>query len=124
MVAKIESGKSIAGMLYYNEHKLQQRKAELLAAMLYGRDAQELTFREKLDRLTRLTEKNSRAKTNAFHISLNFALGEQLEKDTLHSIVNRYMAGIGFGEQPYLVYQHFDAGHCHVHIATTNIRAD
>src|SRR5205085_2574680 len=31
---------------------------------------------------------------------------------------------IGFKEQPYLVYQHNDAGHPHVHIVTTNIKED
>src|SRR4051812_7427600 len=34
------------------------------------------------------------------------------------------MNKIGFGEQPYLVYQHFDSGHTHLHIVTTNIQAD
>src|SRR3954452_19551010 len=34
------------------------------------------------------------------------------------------MDKIGFGEQPYLVYQHVDAGHPHLHIVTTNIKAD
>jgi hypothetical protein len=34
------------------------------------------------------------------------------------------MQKIGFGDQPYLVYQHHDAGHPHIHIVTTNIRKD
>jgi hypothetical protein len=34
------------------------------------------------------------------------------------------MEKIGFGRQPYLVYQHLDAGHPHIHIVTTNIQAD
>jgi len=34
------------------------------------------------------------------------------------------MEGIGFGDQPYLVYGHEDAGHPHIHIVTTNIQAD
>ena len=34
------------------------------------------------------------------------------------------MEKIGFGEQPYLVYQHLDAGHPHIHIVTTNIQSD
>src|SRR4051795_9469405 len=34
------------------------------------------------------------------------------------------MQKIGFGEQPYLVYQHHDAGHPHLHIVTTNIKQD
>lgn len=31
---------------------------------------------------------------------------------------------IGFGNQPYLIYQHFDAAHPHIHIVTTSIEAD
>ena len=31
---------------------------------------------------------------------------------------------LGFGNQPYLVYQHRDARHPHIYIATTNIEAD
>jgi len=34
------------------------------------------------------------------------------------------MQKIGFGEQPYLVYQHFDAGHPHIHIVSVKVRAD
>ena len=34
------------------------------------------------------------------------------------------MERIGFGEQPYLVYQHRDAGHPHIHILASTIRAD
>ena len=34
------------------------------------------------------------------------------------------MEKIGFGEQPYLTYQHFDAGHPHIHIVSVKVRAD
>jgi hypothetical protein len=34
------------------------------------------------------------------------------------------MNKIGFGSQPYLVYQHFDAAHPHIHLVTTNVKVD
>ncbi len=34
------------------------------------------------------------------------------------------MQKTGFGEQPYLLYQHFDAGHPHIHIVFVKVRAD
>jgi cellobiose-specific phosphotransferase system component IIB len=34
------------------------------------------------------------------------------------------MQKIGFDKQPYLVYQHLDAGHPHIHIVATNIQKD
>lgn len=32
------------------------------------------------------------------------------------------MQKIGFGAQPYLVYEHHNAGHRHIHIVSTNIQ--
>lgn len=124
MVAKIKSGKSLKGALSYNEHKVSKGKALLLDAIGYAKEAGELTFEEKLFRLLDLASRNQRVRTNTIHVSLNFVIGEDLDADQLLSIARRYMTGIGFGAQPFLVYQHFDAGHPHIHILSTNIDRD
>lgn len=121
MVAKIKSGKSLTGLIFYNEKKVIQGKAKLLSASGYLKDSHALTLQDKLTRLVDLSERNSRTHTNAVHISLNFAVGEQPEAGTLNEIADTYLKGIGFDGQPYLVYQHHDAGHPHIHIVTTNI---
>lgn len=122
MVAKIKSGKSLIGALNYNENKVRTDKAQLIEASGYFKDLEDLMFYDKLLRLTDLAARNERTKTNAVHISLNFAIGEQLEKQTLRQIIADYMEQIGFGNQLYLAYEHSDAGHAHVHIVTTNIQ--
>lgn len=71
-----------------------------------------------------MTALNKRTKVNSIHISLNFAPNEKLEKEQLTRISTEYMKGIGFENQPYLVYQHHDAGHPHLHIVSTNIQLD
>jgi hypothetical protein len=124
MVAKIKTGRSINGAINYNEHKVGLGKAELISAQGYLKDPNNLTFTDKLQRLTDLTNRNERTLVNALHVSLNFAVGENLEKDLLQQIADDYMDGLGFGKQPYLVYQHHDAGHPHLHIVTTNIEPD
>ena len=59
------------------------------------------------------------------HISLNFDVSESnLPKEKLLEIADAYMDKVGFGNQPYLVYQHHDAGHPHLHVATINIQSD
>jgi hypothetical protein len=123
MVAKINQGKSLIGALNYNENKVQNNKAQLIDANGYFKDLQDLKFYDKLLRLTDLAARNERTKTNAVHISLNFANGEELQIDKLQEIVADYMEQLGFGNQPYLAYQHSDAGHPHVHIVTTNIQS-
>jgi len=124
MVAKIKSGKSLKGALNYNENKVKQSKAELIEAAGYFKDLADLTFYDKLLRLTDLADRNERTKTNTVHISLNFANGENLTTELLQVIVKDYMQGIGFQDQPYLVYRHHDAGHPHIHIVSTNIKKD
>jgi len=122
MVAKIISGKSLIGALNYNENKVAQGKAELIYQNGYAKDINRLSFYDKLFRLKDYAGRNERVKTNTVHISLNFAAGEDLDKHKLNEIASAYMQGIGFSDQPYLVYQHKDAGHPHLHIVTTNVQ--
>jgi len=112
------------GALNYNENKVKQGRASLIEAAGYYKDCRDLNFYDKLLRLTDLAGRNERTKTNTVHISLNFANGENLPDETLWAIVKDYMKGIGFENQPYLIYRHTDAGHPHIHIVTTNIKKD
>ncbi|MDB5014114.1 MAG: relaxase [Daejeonella sp.] len=124
MVAKIIIGKYIPGIIGYNEHKVEKGVAELLAAENFSTDASKLTFSNKLKHFAAFAEKNRRTRTNALHISLNFDNADKLNNQLLVEIGRRYMTGIGFSDQPYLVYRHDDAAHPHVHIVTTNIQSD
>ncbi|MEJ7693496.1 relaxase/mobilization nuclease domain-containing protein [Daejeonella sp.] len=122
MVSKIISGKSIIGALNYNERKVAQGKADLIAENGYAKDISKMNFYDKLLRLTDLAERNTRVVTNTVHISLNFDPSERIGTDRLSEIAKDYMERIGFGDQPFLVYEHTDAGHPHIHIVATNIK--
>ncbi|GAA4341110.1 relaxase/mobilization nuclease domain-containing protein [Flaviaesturariibacter amylovorans] len=124
MVARIGSSKNIQKVLNYNEQKVAKGRAVLLAAEGFLKDAGRLSFYDKWRAFQRLIELNERATTNAVHISLNFDPSESLSNEKMEAIAAAYMQGIGFGEQPYLVYRHEDAGHPHLHIVTTNICRD
>lgn len=122
MVAKVISGKTIKGALNYNESKVREGQAACIRASGFILERNEMSFYDKFRAFAELTSRNRRSKTNAIHISLNFDLCEKLSPDKLTAIADAYMKGIGFGRQPYLVYEHFDAAHPHVHILTTNIQ--
>lgn len=124
MVARINSGKSIAKALNYNEKKVQRSEAECLHAANFLKDVDQLNFYDKIKHFERLTSLNRRTATNTLHISLNFDPSEKLSNDTLKEIATEYMDQIGFGEQPYIVYSHHDSGHPHIHIVSTNIQSD
>lgn len=134
MVAVIKFSSSLSNVLNYNENKLKQEvprksvnepkkmKAELIHSSGFGKDTEKLGFTDKFKRLEKQMKLNEGRKKSVVHISLNFDPSEQLTKEKLQQIADVYMQKIGFEKQPYLVYQHHDAGHPHVHIVTTIIQ--
>jgi hypothetical protein len=109
--------------LNYNEHKVAEGVAELIWSSGYLKGLEAMNFYEKLEGFEHLISLN-KSKTNSLHISLNFAEDDLLDKSKLRALADDYMSRIGFAEQPYLVYQHFDAGHPHLHVVTCSIRED
>jgi len=124
MVAVIKISSSIRGILNYNENKVEIGKAECISAVNYLLELEKLSSTSKLNRFLKLAELNTNAKRNTVHISLNFDPSENHSKEKLAEIADTYMEKLGFGRQPYLVYQHHDAGHPHCHIVTNNIQRD
>ena len=124
MVARIRTGKSLKGAVNYNEHKVKEAKHGLLVAKGYAISIDQLKFADKISRLQKLADLNTRATTNCLHVSLNFDASENIPATKLEAIAESYMQQIGFGAQPYLVYEHEDAGHQHIHIVSTNIQKD
>lgn len=140
MVAVINFSSNLRNVMNYNENKLKQeslvkdaagktlKKAEFIHSSGYAKDTNKLGFSDRFKRLEKQIGLNERWKKSVVHISLNFDPSEKdrLEKnpELLKQIADTYMQKIGFGNQPYLVYKHNDAGHPHVHIVSTIIRND
>nr|WP_199001389.1 relaxase/mobilization nuclease domain-containing protein [Flavobacterium sp. ASV13] len=125
MVAVINTGSSVRNIFNYNENKVQAQKAELIGEGNYPVNASELSRDFRLKLLLKQLELNANVKRGSVHISLNFDTSESnLPKEKLMEIADAYMEKIGFGSQPYLVYQHHDAGHPHIHIVSVKVKPD
>lgn len=125
MVAVIKTGHSIRPIFNYNENKVEAGIAQCIGAGNYPADPDRLSSSAKLNYLLRQLELNENVTRNSVHISLNFHSSEaHLESKKLMEIASDYMDKIGFAGQPFLVYQHFDAGHPHIHIVSIKVRSD
>ncbi len=124
MVAKFQTGSSLRNILNYNEKKVEKGDAELLAAINYPLACDKLPFDLKLKILTHRAELNENVRANSVHISINYGTSDQLNNEQLVEIAEQYMDKIGFSDQPYLIYRHYDAGHLHTHIVSVKIAAD
>ena len=124
MVAIIKTGHSLHKVFYYNENKVKERVAECIGAGNYPIDVDKMGLTVKLNRFLKQLELNENVKRNSVHISINFDPSENHSKEKLMAIADSYMEKIGFGEQPYLVYQHHDSGHAHIHLVSINVKRD
>ncbi|MET6998699.1 relaxase/mobilization nuclease domain-containing protein [Chitinophaga defluvii] len=125
MVAVIKAGHSMHRIFNYNENKVKEGVAECIGAENYPLDAGDMSVKMKLNFLLKRIELNENVRRNSVHISLNFDTSETgMSKEKMMDIAKVYMEKLGFGKQPYLVYQHHDAGHPHLHLVTTNIQSD
>src|SRR5579859_2166779 len=110
--------------LRYNERKVEAGKAELIYAGNFILDAERLTLQDKVLRLQRLIELNPRVNHNSLHVSVDFHPRDAPSREQFITIAKEYMEKIGFGRQPYLVYDHRDTTVPHIHILSANIQAD
>ncbi|GGB09013.1 relaxase/mobilization nuclease domain-containing protein [Puia dinghuensis] len=124
MQPQIKPNNGIYFSLHYNEQKIDEGKAERIGAENFLKDHDQLTEEEILDRFRQRSSFNERLHDYGVHFSLNFGKEEKLDNKRLVEVANRYMTGMGFEDQPYVVYRHLDAGHTHVHIVATTVRAD
>lgn len=119
MVVRLLTGKNIAGALLYNEQKVRGGDAERLAAGNFP-DPQTalISWLAKREMLEFLASRNPRVEKPTVHLSLAFHPTEQLNNDLLRRISQEFLDEAGYGKQPYLLYQHHDTAHPHVHIVT------
>lgn len=124
MLAITKGAESIRSPLQYNEHKVELGQARLLDAHNFLQEKEELTIRDKLERFHNLDVLNERSQVHIAHITVNFPPKDELSDLQMKRIAVDFMAAIDFGDQPWLLYRHIDAGHPHMHIVSTNIRPD
>ncbi|WP_433780472.1 relaxase/mobilization nuclease domain-containing protein [Flavobacterium anhuiense] len=125
MVAVINTGSSLRSIFNYNENKVEAGKAKFIGEGNYPLDASDISKDFRLKLLLKQLELNTNVKRGSVHISLNFDSSENnMTKEKLMEIAHSYMGKIGFGSQPYLVYQHHDAGHPHIHIVSVKVKSD
>jgi len=114
MIPWVTTGNFLNGLVNYNEDKRQKDDASLL--YVNTMDNSLPTFKFLYEQLT----EDSRRQHNLMHISLNFHDDdrEQLTKDFLVTVSEDFLHEFGFPlDQPYLIYEHRDKNHPHVHIA-------
>lgn len=142
MIPKISSGSSYIGLLSYLENKPHtMHETENGIEVLTGtRRIDAANFEntrlrglallsDKISLADAFTEwdsknKNARFENKVAHFSLSFAPPDTVDLDKVIAIAQEFLTKMGYEESPYVVYQHNDKSHNHIHIATSRVGED
>lgn len=122
MVAKITSGVSVYGALYYNYEKADKDKARILAwNRIMERSDGTVGIAECMRSFEPYLAANRRTEKPVIHLSLNPHPDDILSDEQLESIGREYMEQLGYGDQPYIIFRHDDNSRPHIHIVSLRI---
>ena len=122
MVAKINSGNSLYGILSYNQTKVDKSQAKVIFAnkMIENADGN-FDIHTCLQSFEPYLLANKRTEKPALHISINPAPKDKLSDEQLVEIAQEYMQKMGYGDQPFIVYLHEDIERRHIHIVSLRV---
>ena len=139
MIARITSGNFIKGAVAYNEEKVAEGEASAIDMRNFDdevADSAEAVAKMMMQCTKATSNNNSRVviKKPVFSCSLNLnqvdldrlkavrdERGEEAENEFYRELAARYMKGMGYGSQPYIVYKHEDIERTHIHIISIRV---
>ena len=113
MIAKMIKGRGFRGALEYD---LKKEKGRVLDGNMAGRNPRELAA--EFGEIRKLRPNLGKA---VLHVSLSAAIGEKLTDDQWCAIGKRYLRGMGFKDNQFLITRHTDTEHEHIHILANRI---
>ena len=125
MVAKIGHGTSLFGAISYNKLKVDDENGKVLFAQHIIEQA-DGTYQmpDILHSFEPYLSANRRTEKPVIHISLNPNPSDKVTDENFIEMAQKYMAELGFGEQPYIVFKHTDIEREHIHIVSVRVKAD
>ena len=117
MVAKINRGVSLYGAITYNQQKVDDATARIIAGNRMITDTTgnpERVMQQTLWAFENYLLANKNTEKPVLHISLNPSVDDRLTDAQFAELAKEYMQRMGYGDQPYIVYVHEDLSLIHI----------
>lgn len=122
MIVKILKKSATFKAVRYNTGKVEKDRGELLLAKNFGllQGLEDLRPQDYINYLEAVSARSSRTKYPQFHVAIS-TKGRSHSKEELADIAQKWMDGMGYGQQPYLLIYHKDTANNHVHLVSTRV---
>lgn len=122
MIVEIhQSSPTMAGTLRYNEDKVRSGVASVLCTANIGSD--------DLDVVNMVFEQREREAIRelehvSFQMSVNPSESDGIDESHIPAFVEELMEGLGYGDQPWVVFRHNDIERVHYHVVSIRVDED
>ncbi|MGE8424219.1 MAG: relaxase/mobilization nuclease domain-containing protein, partial [Sphingobacterium siyangense] len=125
MIVKILKKSTTFKAVNYNTGKVDKNKGELLLVKNFGmlQGIENLRPQDFINYLETIASSSTRIKYPQFHVAIS-TKERQHSKEELSDIAQKWMEGMGYGGQPYLLIFHNDTNNNHVHLVSTRVGRD
>ena len=113
MIAKMSKGRGFRGALNYD---ITKEGGRIISTNMAGQNPRELAA--EFGEIRKLRPNLGKA---VMHVSLSAAHGEKLTDEQWQAIGQRYLRGMGFTDNQFVMTRHTDTEHEHIHILANRI---
>lgn len=113
MIAKMVKGRGFRGALEYD---ITKEGGRIISSNMAGKNPRELAA--EFGEIRKLRPNLGKA---VLHVSLSAAPGEKLTDEQWREIGQRYLRGMGFKDNQFIITRHTDTEHEHIHILANRI---
>lgn len=113
MIAKMVKGRGFRGAL---EYAITKEGGRIISSNMAGQNPRELAA--EFGEVRKLRPNLGKA---VLHVSISAAPGEHLTDEQWREIAQRYLRGMGFTDNQFVVTRHTDTDHEHIHILANRI---
>tara|TARA_R110000868_G_scaffold296012_2_gene556273 strand:- start:6921 stop:8207 length:1287 start_codon:yes stop_codon:yes gene_type:complete len=119
MIAKIGRSGNLYGALAYNQLKVENENGQILFAnKMIETPNGHYSVAQLVQSFAPYLIANKNTEKHTLHISLNPDPNDKVSDDKFREMAEQYMRGMGYGEQPFLVFKHTDIDRSHIHIVS------
>ncbi|SMP20615.1 conjugal transfer protein MobB [Chryseobacterium profundimaris] len=119
MIAKIGRSANLYGALAYNQLKVENENGQILFANKMIETASgHYSVAQLAQSFAPYLIANRNTEKHTLHISLNPDPNDKVSDDKFREMAEQYMRGMGYSEQPFVVFKHTDIDRSHIHIVS------
>lgn len=117
MISKQIKGKDFYGVLMYNHKKVLAGVASIIDS-----NVNEGTVVQQTKEFNLVRQLRPNLSKAVYHTSLNLSYSDTLTDEEFSNLARDYLEGMGFDDNQFVIYKHWDQDHLHSHLVANRVK--